>query len=291
MLTFLFFFSLRQLSQSGNLLGLFFFLVFPIILIWFYFYGFNCYELILLSSNNYTSLSINGATNPLYLPTSFYSVFAGWVQNILVFSGNTLSNYGLSIRYNSFFLVFIIIILVPILKIKKDGFRLYFYCLAGLVFSALLYATLLAIISGHIVSFQTNYSIFSLPFFIIVISVSLSFYKSFFKSKIYLFSVFLFSLVLTLSNVGILFGFDSHNKTSNTFEICAEKINSFYMDSANKSIEISYGSKSSALELNKYLNSSLVDVRQSVNDGVDISEVVLFGGSISDSICVCRVGK
>tara|TARA_B110001450_G_scaffold219643_1_gene214672 strand:- start:849 stop:2327 length:1479 start_codon:yes stop_codon:yes gene_type:complete len=259
------------------------------IFIWFYFYGFDCYELISLRSDNYKTLSFNDPKNPLYMSTSFYSVFAGWVQNILMFSGNTLSSYGLLLRYNSIFLVFVLIILVPILKRKDGGLKTYIYCLSFLSFSALLYATFLAVISGHIISFQNNYSIFSLPFFIIMISVSLSFYKSFFKNKIYLFSVFLFLLVLTSSNIGILFGLDSHNKSLNTFEVCAEKINSFYKASFNKSIKISYGSKACAIELNKYLNSSLADVRQSVNDEIEDNEVVLYKSSLPDTIYVFKL--
>ena len=260
------------------------------IFVWFYFYGFDCYEVISTRSNNYKSLSLNDPTNPLYMSTSIYSIIAGWLQNILIFSGNTLSSYGLSIRYNSIFLVFILIILIPMFRRKEWVFMPYFNCLIFLVFSSLLYATLLAVISGHIVSFQNNYSIFSLPFFIIMMSIALSYYRKNKEKIFYLFSVFIFFLVSILSNIGILNGLDSHNKALNRFELCAEKINAFYESSCNDSIKISYGSKIYAVELNKYLNSSLADVKQSVNGETEDNEVILYRNSISDSICIFKVG-
>lgn len=151
------------------------FLLIPtaVLICWMQFYGFDGLHLISERNARYMEQSALDPDNSFYKKTGIYSLAAGWAQNLLYFSGNTLIESGFRIIQLLPLLAFPLFVIILSWRYKKRKHTVYYNLLFVLVFSSLFYASILSIISGHIIAFQHTYSTFSFPYFILLFSVSL----------------------------------------------------------------------------------------------------------------------
>lgn len=130
-------------------------------------------ELLLGRSNQIESGKIKEMASLSIKPTPYY-LAAGIIQNFLVQSGNYLQNFGIKLIY-----------LIPFATLNLILFSIYFRkkrvetidkILILVIGCYLFQAIVLALLSGHITSFQVNYGIFLLPFFSILLGRVLFYY-------------------------------------------------------------------------------------------------------------------
>jgi len=143
---------------------------------WVYFYAYEGLKYMQLRNDHYASLSKQIAsgenkTDNFALPATLVNILKGWGQVVLQLFGNSLQNTGLRIREAAPLLIFSLVLLtLNIRTILKDLPLKNFVLLLGFIFSAPLFATVLAMKSGHIISFQPLYAIFSAPYAMVLIA-------------------------------------------------------------------------------------------------------------------------
>ncbi len=109
--------------------------------------------------------------NSFVLPSNFKNIFSGWIQILLPASGNTLQQADYRLRQLSVLLTIpVLLVLVGFRKSNHDV-KNSLTLLLLLVFSAPVWATLLAVIAGHTISFQPAYVIFTTPFVMMLIAI------------------------------------------------------------------------------------------------------------------------
>ena len=249
-----------------------------IILIWMINYGFEGLSIISIRNQNYSELAILDPTNNFYMKTGLYSICAGWAQNLLIFNGNTIINYGIRI------LLLLPLISIPLIIIyhglkNLDAVKVKrIHSLIILTISSLIYATILSLVSGHIISFQHLYSIFSTPYSILILSFSIFMIRSLSKSYLkYSLStlVFLQFSIMLFSTCIIYWGYDTHTKNSNSYTLMANKIEKENIQNDEKII-ITYRDKETALEVNKYLSKSSYNIIQKIDTNCNTGQVSMF---------------
>ena len=249
-----------------------------LISIWLISYGFDGLNIIAARNLNYSKLTIIDPTNSFYMRTGFYSICAGWAQNILIFTGNTLINLGLRI------LIVLPLILIPIvilyhgLKNADEIHLKKIKILIILTISSLIYATILSLISGHIISFQHLYSIFSTPYSILILSYSIFLLKDLSKSKwnyIHRTFIFLQFSILLFSTSLIYFGYDSHTKSRNYFIQTANDIEKATIH-ADEDVIVSFKERETALEINKYISHESNNLRQKLDTNSNNSKISIL---------------
>jgi uncharacterized membrane protein len=100
------------------------------------------------------------------MPVSIKNVITGWVQVWLQVFGNRFQNFGFRIREIG------VMVLIPLIAIaslvlqyrKQEIMRKRLIFLLLLIFVQTGFATILAIRSGHCISFQTLYAMFTIPY-------------------------------------------------------------------------------------------------------------------------------
>jgi hypothetical protein len=237
-----------------------------IVLVWFYSYGLEGLSIIADRNQNYIQLSIKDPTNTFYMRTGIYSIAAGWFQNILMLFGNTFVNLGIRI---GFLLPLLLIPFFLIFSGLKQGVhhQRQLKILVILALSSLIYATILALTAGHVISFQQLYSTFSVPYVVIILSYCIfrivnperHFQHFMLRVAIGL------QLVIMLFSTGLIYlGFDSNTKKANQFEVFAQEIQAVHSRKGGD-FTIMYNTINTAMELNKHLNKSLKDVQQVID--------------------------
>ncbi len=249
-----------------------------IILMWMINYGFEGLSIISIRNQNYSELAILDPTNNFYMKSGFYSICAGWAQNLLIFNGNTIINFGIRILLLLPLLSIPFIIIYHGLKNLDAVNAKSIQSLIILTLSSLIYATILSLVSGHIISFQHLYSIFSTPYSILILSFSIFMIRSLSKSYLkYSLStlVFLQFSIMLFSTSLIYFGYDTHTKNSNSFTRMANEIEKANIQN-DEEIIITYRDKETALEVNKYLSKSSDNIIQKIDTNCITGQVSMF---------------
>jgi len=212
------------------------------------------------------------------MKTGLYSICAGWSQNLLAFSGNTLVNLRLHIRVLLPLLLVTFILLIYGLRKTREGQSIHIRNFFILSFCSLIYATVLSLISGHIISFQEIYSIFSTPYFVMLIGTSIFYILNSVPGKVQYFLkmlTFLQIVIMAFSTAIIYFGFDSRIKSANHYEVAAEKIKTIYL-TENTDFIITYKESLTAMEMNKYLGGTLTNIKQVIDTSNSNPAMYLF---------------
>ncbi len=247
----------NSLNKDKVRLILFFsFSIFMILFFWYNLYGAEALKAVTERNVNYQKLSIQDPNNSFYGKISFKYFFGGILQNLLFFSGNTLQNFTFKILYLSPLLLIPFALIFYGIKMNIRT-NLPVLSLVMLSISSILYACFLAVVSGHIISFQTCYSIFSTPFFIILFAYSIFNIKF---NGILGTCLFLHLIIVLISTFSIYWGIDSNTKHLNEFESIAEIINNHHKNT--DMLRIEYNNAEYAFELNKYLNKSVDETKQ-----------------------------
>jgi hypothetical protein len=250
-----------------------------IVLLWFYCFGFEGLKIISSRNQEYAQLSLNDPSNPFYMKTGVYSICAGWCQNLLTFSGNTLISFGFHILEVLPLITIPFFLIIYGLKKSETSHRIYLKIIFFLTFSSLIYATILSLISGHIISFHPTYSIFSTPYFVILIGISIFLILKSTSNKIqYIFKTLMVLqlFIMAFSIATVYCGFDSSfPRSDNYYEILADKIKTIHSTEANDFI-ITYKEAGTAIEMNKYLGGSLTNIKQVIHKSESDPAVYLF---------------
>jgi len=253
-------------------------LALSLVLAWLLSYGFEGMKLIAERNQHYTELSISDPTNPFYARASFYNVMAGITQNLLAFSGNTLTWLGLRIMNLIPLLILPLYFIIRTLMRKDNPHAKNLRLLVLLSCSALLYATILSWIAGHIISFQHTYAVFSSPYFVILLGYAL--YNAYHTSPSGRHRILNNTLIIlqislmTFSTTLIYFGYGSHTHTANPYQLMAANIEQFYK-TEQEPFQIHYGKVTLAKEVNKYLDVSLQNIPQIVDSTENENSVYL----------------
>ena len=102
--------------------------------------------------------------NPFILPANFKNIFLGWMQQLLAATGNTLQQAGFRLRVLiPLFIIPAVLFMFCYKKTSDSDKRPLLFC-SLLALSGCCYATLLALIAGHTISFQPAYVLFSAPY-------------------------------------------------------------------------------------------------------------------------------
>lgn len=262
-----------------------------IIFIWMINYGFEGLQIILAHNREYQILSLIGPENPFYMKTSAHSLIAGWLQNLLAFSGNGGVNFGFRISQIAVMILIPFSIIYISLKYLKALNKKAFVFLLILTVSSLLYATILSLIAGHIISFQSMYAVFSTPYFVILIGTSIYFI---FKTTLLEINVMFKSLavvqliIMCVTVSTIYLGLDTPVKHRNQYELLACKIEALQKQKGKHDFVIQYYHKNIALEVNRYFTDDVNTMKQvlkQAKENVSVSiyfpeadkEVVLLG--------------
>lgn len=249
-----------------------------IIFLWLIHYGFDGMKLIAMRNHNYTELSKQDPTNTFYMQTGFYSILAGWFQNLLSFSGITLTNLGFRILMVMPLLTIPLYLLFIGIKQADKKYLPSLYLLAVLSISSLLYATVLSLKAGHIIAFQHIYSVFSSPYFIVLLGFSIYSVACFHLSKIHRavnFIIISLQMVVMLISTSLIYlGFDTHTHKGNDYQTIAEEISQAYANHRHNFV-IHYNNELTAKEVNKYLHRDLTQVHQIIDDEDDQPKVSL----------------
>jgi uncharacterized membrane protein len=125
-----------------------------------------------LHNQQYTELlkSHKDGEDKFLLPANFKYVFLGWIQQLLSITGNTLQQSGFRLRELTILLIIPGIIVIAGIKRKSQTEKSNLVLLLMILLSSTVYATTLAIVTGHTISFQPGYGIFAVPYFILLIS-------------------------------------------------------------------------------------------------------------------------
>jgi hypothetical protein len=137
--------------------------------------GYEGLEIMSLQNNNYTKIAELSSHNSFALPATTQNILTGWLQIWLSIFGNCLQDWGLRIREIALLLIipFALLGYLFFSSKKNNEFKRKIISLLILVFTQTLFATLLAIKSGHIISFQTTYTNFVIPYAMILIGCGL----------------------------------------------------------------------------------------------------------------------
>lgn len=246
-----------------------------IITIWLLSFGLKGLAIISERNAEYVLLSSSNPANSFYSKTTLYTICAGWAQNLLTFFGNSFSQLGIRIAYVLPILAVPIYLVLVGFKYNKLISNFKGICLIFLLFSSLIYATVLSLLSGHIISFQQLYSIFSVPYGLILLGACIHYIID--QSKLSFSHVVtgIQLLVMIASCVFIYYGLDSHTKEKNKYEPVAHKILKTYQAN-DKQFIIKHKSIETALEINKVLDKELNQTPQIIDDKLNDSFVVLY---------------
>lgn len=155
------FYSWKNLIISGAF-------VLIVISLWLYSGGFEGFKFMGIRNENYKHLSLIDPSNSFYGKVSHTKVIGGSLQMLTHSFGIGFQRVGMQVRYASIFLLLPIILLYlnkfEIIRNKKSIVILTILCLV-----IPLAAIFLALKSGHIVSFQTLYLNFAIPFSCLII--------------------------------------------------------------------------------------------------------------------------
>ena len=247
---------------------------------WMVAYGFEGLELISERSARYKRLSAEDPMNVFYMaltPRSFGAVFS---HNLMAFAGNTINNMHIHIRVATLTLLLPIVLLIPLKERFKD-WSTAIWQMGILTISAFAYATLMAILAGHIIPFEMKYSIASIPYFSVLFAIAI--YEGIKRPKLVRRPLFIGVMamqlgIMLLSTCLIYVGITGQEKVDNKYEARAADLNSTITQENLATVQIVHRSIKSAREMNKYLDPAFLTIPQVIDttafQGSEILKVV-----------------
>jgi uncharacterized membrane protein len=217
----------------------------------------------------YTKMAAQNPGDSFVMATNPSSILKGWIQNMLSLSGNGLQMTGLQLR--DLFILLIIpggIFYFVFKATAVPVFKRRLAALSVLIVSSMVYATVLALKAGHIISFQTLYSIFSVPYCFIIIGFSLVAIPALSGKwkPLALKILLLLQLALMVASITFIYkGYGSWTKDKNRFVTTAEKINLVIKDQPSGNFRIIYHSAKEAIMTNLYLSNDAGVIVQMVD--------------------------
>lgn len=193
---------LRNVNAWKNLIASSIF-VFIVVLLWLFTGGLEGLDVMHLRNEDYRQLSLADPENSFYGRTTLSSAVGGFLQMVTHTFGIGFQKMGMEVRYSCLFLILPgLLFFLNKKEIVKNKNEVVSLIILSLIIP--LIAVFLAYSSGHIISFQTLYLNFSVPFSCILIGflVSISIKAGNKKTVI---PALLFYLVLFLSNYPNLF--------------------------------------------------------------------------------------
>ncbi|MFA6922790.1 MAG: glycosyltransferase family 39 protein [Bacteroidales bacterium] len=175
--------------------------------------------------------------------------------------------WGYKMRYLALILLIPMAFILLSFKNKKTFELKKISLILTLGFSCFLLANILAVKSGHTLSYSFQYSQFSVPF--IIISLSIGIYEIFFVRNIL--KYFLFVLFTVYIGVMIIYDFNTYFVTRNKFfNVIAKKIDNVY----EKNDTVFYYYFTDAQQTNFHLKSNKTII-QKVDTSININKVIL----------------
>lgn len=197
-------------------------------------------------NENYIRLSNQDPTHSFYGKATASSTLAGVIQVLTNLFGVSFQNGGMRIRESLPFFIPLLLVIISYRKIFKQQLSTYLP-LSILIFSAPLFAVLLSVRSGHMVSFQSLYANFSVPFVCIFFGLLMAKIVDT-NHVINKISVVLYLLIIISSSI-VVFANDRHEGNHSTNpEMVAHQIESNYV----KGDTVTFKSWEEALLVNMY---------------------------------------
>lgn len=207
--------------------------------------------------------------NPDVFPATFLNVITGIFQILLPMFGNMLQNIGLRIREISILLIIPLIIILPHFKQYLSGNKFLILITIALL---IIFLSVSAIIAGHTSSFLPQYSVFCVPFVILLLAGSLASYSK--LSKWVIITMFINVIIFSISIYSIYT--DSARQIKNKERIFNPYISltNKIKDQYEKGDTIVYHNNSVAIVSNLYLKSR-TDIVQVLDESKPSSKVEL----------------
>lgn len=156
--------------------------------IWLWVGGLAGFEVMKDQSNTIGAHAINSdfTQNAYWLPATPVNIMSGWIQIWLPILGNCFQNFGLRLREISFFLLIPFALLAFLYFKTKDNKqeKTIFFSFVVFMIIQTFFTTFLAINSGHCVSFEPFYSIFIVPYAMIIMGYAMLILYKRMKNKI-----------------------------------------------------------------------------------------------------------
>jgi uncharacterized membrane protein len=202
--------------------------------LWYFNGGKEGMEIMSSINQTYADRAANpSVTENFALPSTPYNIFAGWAQMLLATSGNLLQNAGIQIRFLLPFLFLVVLLIYFISRHLSALFEKRMIVLLTLLsIAAPLFATYLAIQSGHIISFQVGYTVFSVPYAMALLSGGYFLFDSTEQNLlkkwllIIIFSLHLFTIILSVKT--LYFDIDSERFQQNHHALLAKQLSVQY---------------------------------------------------------------
>lgn len=265
-------------GKEWRKIALFLFAAIAVVSCWLIAYGYDGLRIISERNLKYVELSLADPSNTFYMPTGVYSVIAGWLQNLLTLSGNTFTFFKVRIIYlTPLLLGTLALILFGLLK-SDTSHRKTMIMLLMLTISSLVYATVLSIVSGHIISFQQFYSIFSVPYFMAL--TGFSFYsivriaRTNRRYRLLNYAIITHLVVMVTGMISIYYGYDSDKKYTNRYHKAVLRLTE-YASADSEKYSITHSDIVTAVEVNKLLSREFYHNRQNIDSTVSGPAIVL----------------
>jgi uncharacterized membrane protein len=211
--------------------------------------GLDGLEIMNLQAADYTQTAASGNQSAFVMAASAKNIFTGWFQVILQEFGNGLQAFY-QVRYVMILLIIPLAAIVYFLLKNKENKRIYFFALTVLI-TQLLFATYMAINSGHTISFQPLYANFSNPFGTLLLAISIIFLaKKYYKLSIV---VVFIQLCISSYSLSAIYRDIPKMREENPFPSLAHQIE---IESPNSNDTIVCGSRVDAKLLSIHLSSN-----------------------------------
>lgn len=237
--------------------------VFGLFYLWMIIGGFDGMNVLNTQNTEYTKLAsgYQDGENAFYLPATFSNILKGWGQIWLQIFGNALQQFNFQLRN---ILVLIILPLFPILytifaSLKNNINKQNIIILVVLTFTQTVFATILAVRSGHIISFQPLYTTFILPYAVILLGYSLYCFREIYKLP----SVILYASITAIMLISLIPHYLNINGHFPATDLHAEAA-AYIVNNCDQNNEIIYNSSRNARLINLHLTKE-IDVQQSID--------------------------
>jgi uncharacterized membrane protein len=140
--------------------------------------GMKGMEVMNAQNANYTTLAANfkAGDKAFYIPATAGNILTGWMQIWLRITGNSMQGFGLRIREIAMLLIIpfaIIILLFRSIAAQVEQRRKIIFLLI-MTFIQTGFATILALKSGHCISFQPQYTTFIVPYAMLLLGYAIT---------------------------------------------------------------------------------------------------------------------
>ncbi len=221
-------------------------------LLWYVSGGDEGFKFMTSVNEAYKIKSDENPQDSFYGHTTALSIVQGWVQIILYITGNLLQNTGIQLRVLFPFLVLPFFVFGFVFFNQKDKRKEILFFLV-LFFMGPAFSMALAIKAGHNISFQPNYSLFSVPYFIILLGYFVVSIKD--SARKYLYAIpLLLIIALAVYSIFIDYAHPGQQK-ENGYQILVDDIRKKCEE--DKSVEaLTFKSDKDAIMFNIYLGNS-----------------------------------